>query len=273
MRRPREIPRSNATPRPSHASDLPQVRFKHPVHVQSFRIVCAGEVPHAELPFRGQTPPVKLGIEMFGCDHGKDLLCTALLAGSHRREDTSSPSATHDVPETAAALRCSYLVIRTDALPLSLCLYGTEALEPLASAPPKWHALPGFWHMRQAMEAIADPSVVPELQEEEARKSYPAPRALALLESRPLAQPAAACTPSPARMVELVTRVQELGAGEKERVRALDDLHEARRPPPAAPTSPRPENLTPHRSDRAALARRSAARSRGQSPSIFRRIP
>ena len=86
MRRPREIPRSNATPRPSHASDLPQVRFKHPVHVQSFRIVCAGEVPHAELPFRGQTPPVKLGIEIFGCDHGKDSLCTALLAGSHRRD-------------------------------------------------------------------------------------------------------------------------------------------------------------------------------------------
>ena len=76
----------NTTPRSVH-----EVRFKRPVNLSSFRIVCDGEVPHNELPFHGQTPPVQLGIEFFGAEHGKDKLCTALLKGPHRRDETSLP--------------------------------------------------------------------------------------------------------------------------------------------------------------------------------------
>ena len=51
--------RPNTTPQSVH-----EIRFKRPVHLHSFRILCDGEAPHAEIPaIVGQTPNVQLGVE------------------------------------------------------------------------------------------------------------------------------------------------------------------------------------------------------------------
>ena len=81
--------RPNTTPQSVH-----EIRFKRPVHLHSFRILCDGEAPHAEIPaIVGQTPNVQLGVEFFGGEHGKQELCVALLAAAHRRTELSAPSA------------------------------------------------------------------------------------------------------------------------------------------------------------------------------------
>jgi hypothetical protein len=97
----------NTTPQSVH-----EVRFKRPVHLQFFRIVCDGECPHPELPFSGETPPLQLTVELFACEHGSDPLCTALLASPFLRSEILAPSDRHAFSAAATLTRCTYLVIR-----------------------------------------------------------------------------------------------------------------------------------------------------------------
>jgi hypothetical protein len=138
----------NTTPRSVH-----EIRFKRPVLLQSFRIVCEGESPHEQLPMSGKTPRVQLGVEFFAGEHGTDTVCTALLSSPHRRTDLAAPSTLHPFLASAASVRCNYLVVRSDAVPLSLCLYGVEAPALTAHVPPPpWHDLPAFRHMSRLLE-------------------------------------------------------------------------------------------------------------------------
>ena len=96
--------RPNTTPQSVH-----EVRFKRPVNLQYFRIVCDGETPHPELPFSGETPHVQLTVELFACEHGTDSMCTALLPEPFLRQEIAAPSSLQALPKP---VRCTYLVIR-----------------------------------------------------------------------------------------------------------------------------------------------------------------
>jgi hypothetical protein len=97
----------NTTPQSVH-----EVRFKRPVHLQYFRIVCDGECPHSELNFSGETPSLQLTIELFGCEHGSEPICTALLPAPFLRSEMVGPSQMQALSAAAASARCTYLVIR-----------------------------------------------------------------------------------------------------------------------------------------------------------------
>jgi len=109
----------NSAPQSVH-----EIRFKQPVRLHYFRVLCDGERPHASLPFCGETPHLPLTIEMFGCEHGSEELCTSLLQEPFLRDEIAAPSTAQRVHHS---VRCNYLVIRSDPVLFSLCLYGIEA--------------------------------------------------------------------------------------------------------------------------------------------------
>ena len=89
-----------------------EIRFRQPVYLHAFRIVCDGERPHVETSFVGQTAPAQLTIELFGCEHGRGVsTCVDLLAAPHQRQRLACPSAMNKV--AGASARVDYVVIRS----------------------------------------------------------------------------------------------------------------------------------------------------------------
>ena len=181
-------------PQPKADRSVHEVQFSKAVHVKSFRVVKENDVAHPGLvgaqnaPFRGETPPAaSLTIELFGAERGHASLCTALLDAPHRHASAAGapPSALVQIGDAGAAVRCTYLVVRCDSVPVSLCLYGDEAgTTPADGAPPPppppWEAQPGHRDVVAALERDA-PSRAPLMPEaDEATRPFGAAPALLL---------------------------------------------------------------------------------------------